>query len=143
MPVGQAAVSIDGPFVNTQALIDYWNSTTGSVETQIYVNGRKVYERAGFGPAFVNQYFTCSGGSIYTVCPAGFFAGYTNFNTLVSKCPTTAAIYKDGVLFRSGNGDTVDISTCSGDQSFYGLVRYYRVTAEINGFVPYFGACYP
>lgn len=145
-PVGQDSFSSDGPFTDTQSLIDYWVGTsTGNALTQIYVNGREVYERSGFGPAFVKQYFACSGGGIYAVCPNGFFDGYSNFNTLISRSPTTATIYKNNVLFRSGtnNLETENISTCMGDQSFYGTILYYRVVAYSNGFISVGGHCYP
>ena len=140
----ETAVTSDGPFANTQALIDYWNGTsTGGALTQIYLNGRKVYERSGFGPAFVKQYFDCISDDILTVCISGFFDGYTNFNTLVSRCPADAAITKDGIPFRSGTNSTaVGIVTCSGDQSFYGVVHYYKVIS-FDGFVHYGSSCYP
>lgn len=143
---GQTNVSTDGPFATTQALVDYWTSTsTAGARTEIYVNGRNVYERSGAGPAFVKQYFNCSA-QIFAVCPGQFpHDGYTNFNTLVSRYPTTAAIYKSGALFRAGTDNTeVDILTCSGDPSFYGAVQYYKVMNYINGFIPYLnGSCYP
>jgi hypothetical protein len=140
----EQAISSDGPFTSTQDLINYWTSTsTSGALAQIYLNGRKVYERSGFGPAFVKQYFACSSGGILAVCTSGFFDGYTNFNTLVSRCPADAAIYKDGVLFRSGTNQAVaDVSTCSGDQSFYGVIRYYKVI-DFDQFVPYHSSCYP
>lgn len=70
--------------------------------------------------------------------------GYIDFNTLVSRSPTGAAIYKDGVLFRAGtNSNEVDISTCSGDSSFYGPVQYYMVIHYYNPFIPYGNTCYP
>jgi hypothetical protein len=144
--VAEQAISSEGPFTDTQALVNYWVGTsTGNALTQIYVNGRKVYERSGFGPAFVKQYFACSGGGTYAICPTGFFDGYSDFNTLISRSPTTATIYKDSVLFRSGTNrfESENISTCSGDQSFYGTITYYKVISYSSGFVPYFANCYP
>jgi hypothetical protein len=140
------ALTGDGPFANKQALIDYWNTAApgGGALTQIYLNGRKVFERSGFGPAFVKQYFACKTGSILTVCTGNFYDdGYTSFNTLVSRCPAEMTIDKDGVLFRAGtNGTRGNIATCSGDESFYGTVHYYKITS-LDGFVHYGSTCYP
>ena len=140
----EQALSSDGPFTDTQALISYWRTaSTNGAMTQIYLNGRKVYERPGFGPAFVKQYFDCLNSDVYAVCLSGFGDGYTDFDTLVSRCPTGAAIYKDGTLIRSGtNGTEVDISTCSGDSSFYGTIHYYMVIHYYNPFIPYGNTCY-
>lgn len=52
----ETALANDGPFANTQALIDYWSSTsTSGALTQIYFNGRQTYERSGFGPALLSS----------------------------------------------------------------------------------------
>ena len=139
----EQTISSDGPFVTTQDLIDYWNSTsTGGARTEIYRNGRNVLERSGFGPAFVKQYFACSDG-IRSVCTSTFYDGYVNFDTLVSRCQPNTTIYKDNVLFREvPNSAVYRIVTCYGDQSFYGPVPYYKVKS-FDGFVHYGSDCYP
>jgi hypothetical protein len=141
----ELALSGDGPFATTKALIDYWTNTpTSGALAQIYLNGRKVYERSGFGPAFVKQYFTCGPSNILATCTTGFFDGYGSFNTLVSRSPAHTEIRKDFVVVRAGtDGTSEDVTTCSGDPSFYGTVKYFKVTAYNNGFIPYASSCYP
>jgi len=143
------AMTSEGPFFDQQALINFWTATsTGGAATQIFLNGSKVYERPGFGPAFVKQYFSCMDTihhAIYAVCPTGQHDGFTNFNTLVSRYPVTATIFRDGVLFRSGTDPgSVSITTCTGDLSFLGCSVYYKVTTEFTPFlgVPYTSSCY-
>ncbi|HET9621403.1 MAG TPA: hypothetical protein VFP84_08565 [Kofleriaceae bacterium] len=140
----QQALSSEGPFSSKQDLINYWAAASKSNTTQIYLNGRKAYEFLGFGPAFVKQYFTCSS-QIYAVCPTGFFDGFENLATLVSRSPTTATIYKDSTLYRTGNPNEKEfIATCFGDQSFYGAVRYFKVTSYSTRFgPPFISDCYP
>jgi len=134
----------EGPFTNVQALVNYWGNTPmNGAMTQIYLNGKKVYERQGFGPAFVKQYFESSGSTIYAVCPSGIRPGYTNFDTLVSRAPAGAWIYRDSVLVRQGtNAASVDISTCLGDQSYYGPVSYFRVIDYYNPPAEWGNTCY-
>jgi hypothetical protein len=143
--IAEQALGSDGPFTDTQSLINYWsNTSTGGALTQIFLNGSKVYQRSGFGPAFTKQYFDCYSSDIYAVCPTDFRDGFTSFDTLVSRFSTNTAIYQDGVLVRSGTGAWANISKCTGDDSFYGCIRYYKVVYYFSGFGPaYASTCYP
>lgn len=141
----QAADPSQGPFASQIALVNFWTNTqTGGAATQIFLNGHKVFDRAGFGPALLVEYFACNAGGIWETCPTDFVDGFAVFKTLVARVPAGHAIVKDGVLFRNGtDGQTVDVTTCSGDQSLNGPVKYEKVTF-INGFSPpYVSSCYP
>lgn len=136
----------DGPFANTSALTSYWSTTsTSGALTQIYVNGHKVYERSGFAPAFVKQYFDCYLGDINAVCNQ-IQDGYINLSGAIALFPATVRIDLDGSVYRAASGgDTrvASISTCSNESSYYGPVNYYKVVAWGNGFIPYSSSCYP
>lgn len=141
----QATDPSAGPFATQQALVAFWTGTsTGGAATQIFLNGHKVFDRTGFGPPLIAEYFACQAGGIYEVCPTDFIDGFSVFKTLVSRIPAGHAIVKDGVLFRAGtDGQTVDVTTCFGDQSLAGTVKYVKVT-EVAGFSPpYESTCYP
>jgi len=67
--------------------------------------------------------------------------GYSNFNTLVSMCPSGAWIFKHGVLFRSGtNAINIDIATCQIPNTLVGTIQYFKVTSE-TGFFSYTSDC--
>lgn len=126
----------DGPFANTDALVTYWSTrSTGGATTQIYVNGSKVYQRSGFGGAFVKQYFNCHDGSgIKAVCN-NTLDGYENVSDAVGTVPSGLTVYLDGVLYRSGSNNVAHIKTCYGDTSYYGSVTYY-IVASMSGVGP-------
>lgn len=136
----------DGPFTSTSDLQSYWSVTsTGGARTQIYVNGRKVFDRAGFGPAFVKQYFDCFTGDINAAC-SQIYDGYINLADPIALFPATVRIDLDGSVYRAASGgDTrvAAISTCSNESSINGPVEYYKVVGWNNGFVPYSSSCYP
>ena len=73
------------------------------------------------------------------------FDGFSTFKALVSRSPSTASIYKDDTLFRTGTNqlEAEFITTCSGEQGFNGPVRYFKVTGYSMGFIPYSSSCYP
>ncbi|MBZ4395662.1 hypothetical protein OWM54_17710 [Myxococcus sp. MISCRS1] len=128
----------DGPFADTDALVSYWSAQdTQSSLTQIYVNGKRVYQRSGFGPAFVKEYFDCHDGSgIKSFCN-NIFDGYLTVEGTYGTYSPGLAVYLDGVLYRSGSPfSRVDIKTCYGDASYYGPVSYYIVESVIDGFGP-------
>jgi len=143
--VAEQGLGSDGPFASTADVVSYWNATsTSGAATEIFVNGHRVLYRSGFGPEFLKQYFVCSGGLIYATCPTGFFDGFPTFKSLVARSPSTATIYKDNVLYRTGsNGfEFESVQTCPVDVSLNGAV-YYKVVSYTSGFVPYGSSCYP
>ncbi len=128
----------EGPFATTDALVEYWTArNTNGATTQIYVNGKQVYQRAGFGAAVVKQYFRCYNGSgINAVCN-NIFDGYTEVSGAESTFSSGLTVYLDGVLYRSGSPYySAHIKTCYGDTSYYGPVVYYIVASMNNGFGP-------
>ncbi|XXF80128.1 hypothetical protein P2318_10365 [Myxococcaceae bacterium GXIMD 01537] len=128
----------NGPFANTTALVTYWTGqSTGGSTAQIYVNGKKVYERLGFGPAFVKQYFNCADGSgIKAVCN-NIFDGHLDVSTAVATFPNWLTVYVDGTLYRSGDPyHSAHIKKCYGDTSYYGAVKYYIVESMNDGWSP-------
>ncbi|MCP3097798.1 hypothetical protein LZ198_02800 [Myxococcus sp. K15C18031901] len=128
----------DGPFASTAALASYWSTqSTGSALTQIYVNGKLVYQRSGFGPAFVKQYFQCYDGSgIKAVCN-NIFDGYLDVGGAVGTFSGGFTVYLDGALYRSGSPySSAHLKTCYGDMSYYGAVKYYIVASINGGFSP-------
>jgi len=140
---GVVSAYSDGPFVDINALNTYWNGTsTGGALTQIYVDGTKVFERSGFGPAFVKQYFGCAtGGDIRTVCGA-VQDGAVDINDVLATFSPGYKVYLDGALYRAGSPSAVaGITTCFGDASYYGNVQYYKITS-ISAFVAYSSTCY-
>lgn len=136
----------NGPFTSTSDLQSYWNVTsTGGARAQIYVNGRKVFDRAGFGPAFVKQYFDCYTGDINAVCTQ-IYDGYVSLSGAIALFPSSVRIDLDGSVYRAASGgDTrsAAISTCSNESSANGPVNYYKVVGWNNGFIPYSSSCYP
>jgi len=142
------AVTSDGPFASQQALVAYWtaNAPLGSA-TQIFLNGKLVFKQGGFGPADTQEYFACSAGSIYSVCPTGWSDGFWSFQTLASRIPASAGVRKNGTLVRSPTspfGQVYDVSTCTGETSDFGTPRYFRVLSIENDFSPpYLATCYP
>lgn len=137
---GIAAAS-DGPFANVGALTSYWNANAGGGHTEIFVNGAEVLDVPGFNPAFVKQYFTCSATGDIRVDCNHLHDGAELLGDLVSTIPASAKIWVDGSLYRNGTGsgfDIVDIETCSGDTSYYGVETFFLVTAYMDGWVPYY-----
>jgi hypothetical protein len=131
----------DGPFANVNALTTYWNSAAGGNHTEIFVNGQEVLDVAGFNPAFVKQYFTCSGTGDIRVDCNDLHDGAEFLVDLVATLPASAKVWVDGVLYRNGTGSgfhVVDIETCSGDSSYYGVETFYLVTAYQDGWFPYY-----
>ena len=147
-PEGTATQQLgsSGPFATKQDLINFWNGTSTSTATQIFLNGSIAFSRSGFGPPIVKQYFVCfsSNDNIYESCPAANESelnGYSDFNTLVSMCPSGSWIFKNGVLFRSGtNAISVDIATCPIPNTLIGTIQYFKVTSE-TGFFSYSSDC--
>ena len=145
--VGQA-VTGDGPFASQQALVAYWTANApASVATQIFLNGKSVFQQSGFGPADTQEYFACSAGNIYSVCPTGWSDGFWSFQTLAARIPAAAGIRKGSTLVRSPTppaGQIYDVATCTGQTSDFGTPRYFRVLAIENDFSPpYLASCYP
>lgn len=145
---GVAAAAHDGPFANLSALVTYWNGTsTNSAQTNIYLDGTKVFNRNGFGPAYEQQYFECPQTSdIRTECQVGDIASRDeHLAHQVAKFPSNATIYLDGTLYRSGvTGLIAQLLTCTGDASYYapGWVRYYATDNYYDGWLPSFnGSC--
>jgi hypothetical protein len=128
----------DGPFSSTFALVSYWSQqSTGGAATQIYVNGHKVYDRYGFGPAFVKQYFNCADGSGIKATCTSIFDGYTTVGGAMGTFSSGLTVYLDGALYRSASPFyNAHIKTCYGDASYYGAMRYYIVESMYNGFGP-------
>lgn len=128
----------DGPFASTSDLVNYWSmQNTGGSAVQIFVNGSKVYERFGFGPGYVGQYFNCADGSGIKAKCNSIFDGYVNANDAMGTFGSGLTVYLDGALYRSGSPYyTANITTCYGDASFYGAVRYYIVASMFDGFGP-------
>ncbi|WNG19290.1 hypothetical protein [Cystobacter fuscus] len=128
----------DGPFSSTAELASYWatQSTSGAL-TQIYVNGHKIYQRSGFGPAFVKQYFNCADGSGINATCNSIFDGYTTVSGAVGTFSTGFTVYLDGAPYRNASPYYyANIKTCYGDASFYGAVKYYIVESMYDGFSP-------
>jgi hypothetical protein len=142
------AVTSDGPFASQQALVAYWTANApANIATQIFLNGKLVFKQSGFGPADTQEYFACSAGNIYSVCPTGWSDGFWSFQTLASRIPAAAGVRKDGTLVRSPTppvGQVYDVSTCTGQTSDFGTPRYFRVLSIENDFSPpYQAVCYP
>jgi hypothetical protein len=60
-----------GPFQNSQAIINYWRQADPWGATYLYLNGQLIEYRMGFGPANVQFYVTCNnrpGGGLMTNC---------------------------------------------------------------------------
>lgn len=135
------AAANDGPFANVNALKAYWNSAGGGGHTEIFVNGQEVLDIPGFNPSFVKQYFSCSGTGDIRVDCNDLHDGAEFLGDLVSTIPASAKIWLNGSLYRNGTGsgfDIVDIETCYGDSSYYGVETFFLVTAYMDGWVPYY-----
>lgn len=146
---GVCVAAHDGPFANLSALITYWNGTpTGGSLTQIYLDGTKVFQESGFGPAYVHQYFECpQTGDIRTDCLVGdIVSSDEDYADQVAKFPPGTTIYLDGVLKRSAPPPRIAyLLKCAGDASYYapGWVIYYATEAYYDGFGPPYtsGSC--
>lgn len=143
-PAAAVAQYSDGPFADVAALNAYWTGTsTSSSLTQIYVDGTKVFQRSGFGPGFVKQYFLCYYTNDIRVNCGSQIDGTLDLSALVASMPANAPIYLDNVLYRSGIGSgNIYIETCVGDQSYYGPVEFYEMTGYYFGPGPHYnGSC--
>jgi hypothetical protein len=134
------AAPSDGPFTTVQDVVAYWiGQPTSGAATQIFVDGFKVYERSGFGPAFVQQYFGCGEYGIRTHCTNDPFAGFVTAAEPASQFGAGKTIYLDGKLYKSGSPYyQLYLKTCRGEASFYGKVKYFVVEAINDGFGPPF-----
>ncbi|NTX00829.1 MULTISPECIES: hypothetical protein [Myxococcus] len=128
----------DGPFASTAALASYWSTqSTGGSLTQIYVNGTLAYQRSGFGPAFVKEYFNCADGSGIKAFCNNIFDGYLRTSDAMGTFSSGLTVYLDGTLIRSGDPYySAHLKTCLGDMSYYGRVKYYIVESVNDGFGP-------
>ena len=144
------AQSANGPFDDASDMTDYWTGVNNDGSAmQLFVNGSKVYDVSGFGPAYIEQYFVCqSDGKLRQVCEAvatgwNFFDGYEALSSLTPLL-SGSTIYLDNSLYSSGDpASSAYITTCYGDSSLNGTITYYLVTHYADGFgPPFFQSCY-
>lgn len=110
---------------------------------QIYLNGRQVFERSGFGPEYIEEYFTCDGKSndIRAVCDYAS-DGAVRIKTIIDLLPANTTVYLDGEKYGKGTSDVniAHITTCKGDTSIMTgkPIAYYKLRAFSNS-----STCYP
>jgi hypothetical protein len=120
-------------FQSQSELTNYWTANSGAIRTQIFLNGYKVLDRPGFGPAYVLQYFACSQTSDIREECSSIADGSTSLQHLLGLVPT-ATVLHNGVLVQTAEFPVIGISTCTGESSGYGPVHYEKMTYEYSGF---------
>jgi hypothetical protein len=102
-----------------------------------------VFQRSGFGPGFVKQYFYCAPSNDIRVYCNSYSTAAENLADLISWHNPNWAIYLDGSVYRAGNSAYSEILTCTGDASYYGNVVFYLNSYFYNGLGPPHPGPYP
>lgn len=136
-----SAQSVEGPFASQSDLLAYWNSSSSPNQmTNVYLNGQLIFNKTGFTPQNLRQYFVCrETGEIRQRCSTykdgdrqlAYVAAYFSYPT---------HILLDGVPYQPGGpgGAYVDIYRCHTSDT---LGTYYRV-GTYTGFTPVVLGCY-
>lgn len=152
-----------GPFADSQAVADWWNANnTTTVKTQVFYNGKKIYERAtGFNPAIIVKYYQCKQTNDVRALCGHRLDGFTTQEALIDRIDTQdgtraaiadADIYLDNVLVRPLTvpspvppNTKYYLISCMGAPSIREPSgnTYYRVRGWTPSFNPvYLGQCY-
>jgi hypothetical protein len=137
---GAAMAEGEGPFNTKQDVVNYWSGhSTSGAATQIFLDGFKIYERGGFGPAFVQQYFSCGEYGIRTKCTGDWFSGFATVSDARAGISMGLSVYVDHVLkYKLDPYYYMDLKTCYGEMSYYGRVKYFVAETVWDGFGPPF-----
>jgi hypothetical protein len=115
-------------FATEEALVAHWYNQPWVVRTQIFLDGAKVIDTPGFGPAYVEQYFRCSTtNDVRKIC-GSHDDGSATLEHLVDLMPGVGIYYENQLIQVPEHLAMARIVTCTGDQSVYGPVQFKWVS---------------
>lgn len=136
-----SAQSVEGPFASESALLAYWSgSSSPNQMTNVYLNGKLIFNKTGFTPQSLRQYFACRGtGEIRLRC-SSHGDGDRQLSYIAAYFPYPHHITLDGAPYQTGGpgGAYADINRCYTSDT---LGTYYRL-GTYTGFTPAAYGCY-